>query len=115
VTLRLLEPGDWALLPQHRDDITPENVETFNQARVSGQLKESVLDRLDFFLYMSEKEVAALAFPGLDGKLDYAGFSSRDERFHKWCRDLFDTTGRARALEWSSLSSDAGGTAPFTC
>jgi predicted transcriptional regulator len=40
------------------------------------------------FIAMSEKEVAALAFP-TEGRFDYRGFTSRDERAIKWCRELF--------------------------
>lgn len=28
-------------------------------------------------------------FPTLDRKFDYLGFTSEDERAHKWCADLF--------------------------
>jgi predicted transcriptional regulator len=89
VTLRLIEPRDWAPLPQHEDDIRPAEVEAFNRARAAGTLQERIVEGLDFFLYMSEKRVAAIAFPTLDGRLDYTGFSSADERAHGWCRDLF--------------------------
>ena len=50
---------------------------------------EKMLERLDTYLFMSEKEVAVLAFPTLNGKFDYLGFASTDERAHKWCSDLF--------------------------
>lgn len=89
VTIRLIEAKDWSPLPQHNDDIRPEDAEAFNIARAKGFLQERTLEKLDFFLYTSEKEVAALAFPTLDGKFDYIGFSSRGEHAHKWCRDIF--------------------------
>jgi len=60
-----------------------------DRARTTGSLEERMLKRLDVYLYMSEKEVAALAFPSLDGKFDYIGFTSTDEKSHKWCEDLF--------------------------
>jgi len=89
VTLRLIESRDWAPLPSHLNDIRPEDAETFNRARTRNLLQEKVLGSLDFFLYMSEKRAAALAFPNLDGKLDYTGFTSADERARGWCGDLF--------------------------
>ena len=43
-----------------------------------GLLEFRVLRRVDVFLYMTEKEVCALAFPNLDGRFDYLGFTSTD-------------------------------------
>lgn len=56
---------------------------------MTGLLEEKILERLDICLYMSEKEVAGVAFPFPDGRFDYLGFTATDERSHKWCRDLF--------------------------
>ena len=36
-----------------------------------------------------ERGFLALAFPTLDGKFDYLGFTSIDEQAYKWCSDLF--------------------------
>ncbi len=49
-----------------------------------------MLDKLGVFLYMSEKEIAILSFPYSDGRFDYLGFASKDERTHRWCKNLFD-------------------------
>lgn len=38
---------------------------------------------------MSEREVAGVAFPLLNGRFDYFGFSATNEQAHHWCRDLF--------------------------
>ena len=46
------------------------------------------LASIPVFIAMSEKEVAALAFP-IEDRFDYRGFTSRDEKSIKWCRDLF--------------------------
>lgn len=86
---RLIEPEGWAPFPQHRDDIDLEYVEALNKARTTGLLRERVLESLDFYVYITEKQVAALAFPSLEGKFDYIGFQSSDPRVHKLCRDLF--------------------------
>ncbi len=37
---------------------------------------------------MNEKK-AMCSFPTLDGKIDYASFISKDQKFHDWCRDVF--------------------------
>ena len=47
------------------------------------------LETVDVFLAISEKEVAALAFPEVTGGFDYLGFTSRDEKTLKWCKELF--------------------------
>jgi len=47
------------------------------------------LDTVDVFMAITEKEVAALAFPEVTGGFDYLGFTSRDEKTLKWCTELF--------------------------
>jgi len=58
-------------------------------ARVSGDYLERVMEGIDLVLYMSEKEVAILAFPLKNGRFDFFGFSATDETALRWCRDLF--------------------------
>ncbi len=53
-------------------------------------LEERLVEEMDLVLYMSEKEVAILAFPLEDGSFDFHGFSSEDRRTHRWCRELFE-------------------------
>lgn len=57
-------------------------------SRTAGLLEERYDDRVEVYLFMSEKE-AALAFPLNDGRFDYLVFSGKDERFHGWCGDVF--------------------------
>lgn len=45
-------------------------------------------DRVELVIVMSEKR-ALMAFPDLDGKIDYLGFSFIDARSLEWCRNLF--------------------------
>lgn len=89
VKVRNLERRDFFLPPRFKEDYPADCKETLDRARTTGSLEERVLKRIDIYLYMSEKEVAALAFPSLDGKFDYIGFTATDERSHKWCEDLF--------------------------
>ena len=89
VEIRLIEPEDWQLLTEHKDEILPEIIESYNKARVNGNLKEKILKKIGVFLYMSEKEVAVLSFPTIEGNMDYLGFTSGDETFYDWCKDLF--------------------------
>jgi predicted transcriptional regulator len=84
VELRLLQsrtfdyPPDW-----------PGPGVVLREARLGGVFKLRKSDTADVFLAMSEKEVAALAFPAADGRFDYLGFNSKDEGTHRWCLDLF--------------------------
>jgi predicted transcriptional regulator len=48
------------------------------------------LDRIPIFICLSEKEVAALAFPDLNEKLDYTGFKSERNEIIEWSKGLYD-------------------------
>lgn len=73
-----------------KGDVSAEDKETINNAVITGSCMMGTLDRIDIFLYLSEKKVAIIGFPTLDGKFDYLGFSSTDEKSHKFCKDLFE-------------------------
>jgi predicted transcriptional regulator len=86
VRLRNIQRTEFLSQPMY-SEIDPEVTEELK--RLSPRLwEERYLDKLPFFLYMSEKEVASIGFP-TNGKLDYIGFSSKDKKVHKWCHDLF--------------------------
>lgn len=53
------------------------------------KLDNKFLDRVEIFLCLSEKLVACLGFPNLEGKLDYVGFKSEDEVAVEWAKALF--------------------------
>ena len=56
-----------------------------------------LLKRVDFHLIVTDKETAfGLLFS--DGKMDYAQFVSKDDRFRGWCHDLFHTAVRGLSL-----------------
>jgi predicted transcriptional regulator len=87
---RDIEPKDWVVPAKLVERVSEEiGQDYFNQMRSTGVLEERLLERLDVYLYMSEKEVAAVAFPLVDGRFDYLGFTSTDERMHTYCKDLF--------------------------
>lgn len=89
VKVETIDAADWVPPQRLKDAIQAEDVEAVLQARSKKVMLERVLERLDVFLWMSEKEVAALAFPNLEGRFDYLGFTGLDPRFHRWCSDLF--------------------------
>jgi predicted transcriptional regulator len=84
VELRLLQSKGFEFPP----DWPGEGV-ILRDARLKGIFKLRSSDTADVFVAMSEKEVAALAFPSADGRFDYMGFNSKDEKTHRWCLDLF--------------------------
>jgi predicted transcriptional regulator len=59
------------------------------KARVEGVFKLRESETANVFIAMSEKEVAALAFPTTERRFDYFGFASKDEGTHGWCSDVF--------------------------
>jgi predicted transcriptional regulator len=89
VKVKTIDPKHWVPPLKLKKSIRTEDAKAVWQARTTGLVEERMLERLDINLYMSEKEVSTLAFPTVDGKFDYLGFSSIDKRAHKWCSDLF--------------------------
>lgn len=69
--------------------IQPRNVEypPGFKPRPSEHLR--FLDEIKISIVMTEKS-AVFSLPARDGKIDFSiAFFSRDEEFHKWCKDLF--------------------------
>jgi len=90
VCVRNIEAKDWVVPDSQIGMYSVGDKELREHARTSGLLKERFSEQLDLCLYMSEKEVALLAFPSLDGKFDYLGFASKDKQTHQWCFDIFN-------------------------
>jgi predicted transcriptional regulator len=89
---RDIEAKNW-VVPQRIKDSLRDNeaiAQGTRHARATGVLEERMLDHLDLYLFMSEKEVAIVAFPFTDGRFDYFGFSSTDDQAHAWCREVFE-------------------------
>jgi predicted transcriptional regulator len=89
VKVRYIDAVDWKPPQQWVDEIAEEDSEAIRMARRKGQMEERVLDRLQVYLWMNEKNVGILAFPTTTGRFDYLGFSSNDEETLKWCSDLY--------------------------
>ncbi len=92
VKVRTIEPQDWIVPPEIREaysSLPGGHSEASERARATGLLEEGLVEQLGIYLYLSEKEVAIVGFPLLDGKFDYLGFTSVDKRVQRWCRDLF--------------------------
>ena len=52
--------------------------------------KTRTLDIIPIFLAFSDKEVTGVSFPLENGMFDYHGFSSKDVKAVKWCRDVYE-------------------------
>lgn len=65
----------------------------------TGALQDRLVDQVDVFLLVSEKE-AAVAFPLKSGKFDYLTFTGSEERFRNWCINVFEYYwSKAQSLE----------------
>ena len=62
----------------------------FTKAIRTNKMDLRLLDRVDVFLCLSEKEVAALGFPNVEGKLDYNCFKTEKEPAAQWAKTLFE-------------------------
>jgi len=85
VEFRLILPEDVSPSKSLRERVDNP---IFEYAARTKKLESRFLEKVDVFICMSEKEVAALSFPNLDGRLDYLGFRATDERAHKWSKNL---------------------------
>lgn len=70
----------------------------FTKAIRANKMDLRLLERVDVFLCLSEKEVAALGFPTMEGKLDYNCFKTAKEPATQWAKTLFE-------YYWSKASS----------
>lgn len=55
----------------------------------TGALQDRLVDQVDVFLFVSEKE-AAVAFPLNSGRFDYLTFSGSEKRLRNWCSTVFE-------------------------
>jgi len=87
VRFRCIEPEEGVSGPRlsiHK----PEEISGLRRVRSTPLVEQRTLESVDVFLFLSEKR-CALAFPTPEGKFDYQGFTTEDERSLKWCGDLF--------------------------
>ncbi len=86
VEFKLLMPKDFLPSNEIRELVTNP---AFHKANLSRKLENRFLERIDVFLCLSEQEVASLAFPNLEGKLDYIGFRAEKDFAVEWSKELF--------------------------
>jgi len=88
VRFRILEPRNRIINPD-LEALALEESQTFTRMKVTPLVEQRMLDEVNLFMYISEKD-CAVAFPNLDGENEYKGFKSKDETSLEWCRDLFE-------------------------
>ena len=69
--------------------LTLANDPVFERAARAQKLESRYLDRIDVCILLSEKEVAAMLFPNLEGKFDFIGFQTKNELALNWSKSLF--------------------------
>jgi len=83
---RLLMPQDFVPTASVKEIV---NNPVFEKAVRARKLDCRFLEQAGAFLCLSEKEVAAIGFPHVDGKFDYAGFKGRNDSINEWANALF--------------------------
>ncbi|MCW4028588.1 MAG: DUF1724 domain-containing protein [Candidatus Bathyarchaeota archaeon] len=74
------------------DILALTNDKVFEQGARAKKVESRYLDdvnKLPVFLFLSEKELALVSFPNLEGKIDYTGFTSQDEAALNWAKVVF--------------------------
>jgi predicted transcriptional regulator len=83
---KLLLPKDYLPTKSIREVISDP---VFEKAARVKKLDMRFLGKLGAFLCLSEKEVAAIGFPSLEGKFDYSGFKGKTDLVMEWANSLF--------------------------
>ncbi len=89
IRARTIDARDFEAPQELLDVVTPEDSRVWYNALATGQLEMKIVDEVKVDLWMNEKEVAVLSFPSIDGRFDYSGFTSSDERALRWCEELY--------------------------
>ena len=95
VRLRSIEAQDSVMPSTIRDWFRshPDYITTTYGARDEGRVYEKVIQKAPYLLHMSEKE-AYIAFLDSTGGFDHIGFTSKEQGFIDWCKELFESTWR---------------------
>ncbi|MEJ2241909.1 MAG: hypothetical protein P8Y18_07185 [Candidatus Bathyarchaeota archaeon] len=86
VKFRLLMPRDYVPSSDVKELV---NNPIFEKASRNRKLQNRFLEAIDIFLCLSENEVAAMAFPRLNGGFDYNGFRTTNEEAMEWSKTIF--------------------------
>lgn len=90
IQFKYLEPVGYHPPMELLRQMPPGVREGYDRHRAQGTIVSRSLEKIDITIYMNEKEVGILAFPTNTGEFDYLGFSSKDPKVLKWCKDIFN-------------------------
>jgi predicted transcriptional regulator len=90
VVLYAIEREGYSAPLQILEDVPEDVKEAIVRLRSKGFAVDRLLPDVDIYIFMTEKEVASVAFPLLSGRFDYLGFTSKDPQVRSWCHDLFE-------------------------
>ena len=88
VQIKAIEPVGYSPPIEIVKNVSDEVQKAYAVHRSKRAIVDRTHEKIDVTMYMSEKEVAILAFPALTGEFDYLGFTSTDEKVIEWCKDL---------------------------
>jgi len=87
VKFRTIEHAETIIGP-HLIFKAPDEVKTLSRLISTPLIEQKTSAKIDLVVYLSEKR-CMFAFPDVNGKFDYRGFTSTDIQSLKWCRELF--------------------------
>jgi predicted transcriptional regulator len=84
-----------------------EDSEAISRVGFMPHVEQRTTKRADEFIILSESK-CAIAFPTRDGKFDYIGFVSSDEKSMRWCSGLFQHSWEniGKGTEKEEVASD---------
>ena len=86
VEFRLIMPKSYLPTRDIRELISNP---VFERAGRNRKLDFRFLDKLETFLSISEKQLAAVSFPNMEGKFDYTGFKTENPDSVEWAKALY--------------------------
>lgn len=87
VRFRIIEPRERVLNPDF-EVMTSEETHALSLTRRAPLVEQRMLEGVNVLLYLSDS-CMVLAFPKVDGQLDFKGFTSTHDLALNWCRGLY--------------------------
>ncbi len=106
VRVRIIESSETTAGPS-MDLASLEDSEAISRIGFMPHVEQMTSKRADEFIIYSESK-CAVAFPTRDGKFDYIGFVSSDEKSMRWCSQLFQYSWEnvRKGTEEAEVASD---------
>jgi predicted transcriptional regulator len=88
VTFKILESSTRTIYA-NLDELASNDNKGLLQMQIASNVERGIVNDLDSFMIVSENE-CLLAFPSLNGEIDFRGFKLVKDEAKKWCKDLFN-------------------------